>query len=71
MVESGPIEIQLNGERRQVKAATLEGLLEELSLGQRPVATMVNDAIIRREQRAQFSLSPGDRVEIISMVGGG
>mgnify|MGYP005862283211 CR=1 FL=1 len=68
---AGTRAIILNGEPHQAAAATLAELLEELQLGDRPVATLVNDEIVRRADRPARVLAPGDRVEVVSMVGGG
>ena len=35
------------------------------------VAVMVNDEIIRRQERGNVTLTDGDRVEILTMVAGG
>jgi thiamine biosynthesis protein ThiS len=65
------VAIKLNGEKRETKAETLSALLQELRLHERRVATMVNGAVIRREQRDRQALRDGDAVEVITMVGGG
>jgi sulfur carrier protein len=69
--QSNGFVIRINGEERPVQSQHLGALVEELGLSGQRIATMVNDEIIRRERRGEFALSPGDRVEIISMVGGG
>ncbi|MDX2176277.1 MAG: sulfur carrier protein ThiS [Candidatus Sumerlaeia bacterium] len=68
---TGTRSIVLNGDPHEAAAATLAELLDELQLGDRPVATLVNDEIVRRADRAGRVLSAGDRVEVVSMVGGG
>lgn len=62
----------VNGEEREFEQPlTAEGLLAALEAPARRVAMMVNDRIVKRDSRAQTELRDGDRVEIISMVGGG
>jgi thiamine biosynthesis protein ThiS len=66
------MQIVLNGESREVREGlTLEGLLGELGLAEPMVATEVNLQIVTRAERARRALAPGDRVEIVSFVGGG
>ncbi|MEQ8821228.1 MAG: sulfur carrier protein ThiS [Sumerlaeia bacterium] len=64
--------LTLNGEQRDdLAAATVADLLEELGLGTRPVAVMVNGEVVRRAEQAGHRLSDGDSVEVISLIGGG
>jgi len=65
------MKITLNGEQREVEAGErLSGLIEKLGLDG-PVACMVNDQVIHREKLASTILAPGDRVELLRMMGGG
>jgi len=62
----------VNGEERWFdRPLTAASLLEALQAPAARVAVMVNDEIIKRDQRAQRHLADGDRVELIHMVGGG
>ena len=66
------MKLQVNGEEREFDSAlTVAQLLEALEVRAKRVAVMVNDEVVKREQRIDRSLAPGDRVEIIQMVGGG
>lgn len=66
------MEIQVNGEARQVPAGTsIAALLEELSLTGRRIAVEVNQDIVPRSRHVGFRLNEGDRVEIIHAIGGG
>lgn len=66
------MEIQLNGESRQIPAAlTAQGLIELLALQDRRLAMEVNEEIIPRSRFAEHRLHPGDRVEIVRAIGGG
>jgi thiamine biosynthesis protein ThiS len=66
------VKIHLNGETREVgEGATLEVLLAELGLVTDMVATEVNLEIVTRGERARRKLADGDRIEVVSFVGGG
>ena len=65
-------QLVINGQEKQVEnSPNIAQLLLELGLGERRVAVMVNDQIVRREQHDATPLAEGDRVEIVQMVGGG
>ena len=62
----------VNGESREVHAkTTVAGLLDELKLSGKPVAVEVNLELSPRQLHAQHHLAEGDRVEIVTLVGGG
>jgi sulfur carrier protein len=63
--------ISVNGERREVAAATLGRLLDELGYEDQPVATALNQLFVRAKDRAQTPLRDGDAVEIVSPRQGG
>lgn len=66
------MEIIVNGERRQVdEGATVLLLLRELSLPETRVAVERNRSLVRKTEFAGTVLSEGDRVEIVTFVGGG
>lgn len=66
------IEIVLNGERRQVPAdCSVAELVEDLGLGGEPIAVERNERVVRRADHAGTRLSAGDRVEVVTLVGGG
>ena len=65
------MQIEINGEPRQVAATTLSALVEELALDPRKVAIERNLEIVPRSLHAQTALSDGDRIEIVQFVGGG
>ena len=64
-------QIQLNGEPREVTAATISALVEELSLDPRKVAVERNLEIVPRSLHAKTPVSDGDRIELVQFVGGG
>ncbi len=64
--------VLVNGERRELKSpATVAELLERLELPLRGVAVEVNEQIVPRTRHAEHRLAEGDRLEIVSLVGGG
>ena len=64
--------IHVNGEQREVTdGVTLAVLLRELDLEPRYTAVEVNLEVVPRARHAEFTLSPGDCLEIVTLVGGG
>lgn len=64
--------IELNGESREVPpGTTVAALIEELGLQNQACAVEVNRALVRRALHADRALAEGDRVEIVTLVGGG
>jgi len=63
--------IQVNGEHREVAAATVLALVEELGLDPRKVAVERNLEIVPRSLHAGTALADGDRIELVQFVGGG
>jgi sulfur carrier protein len=69
---SPPLQIIVNGESRPIAAGTsIAALLDELKLTGRPVAVEVNLELIPRAQHQNHQLADGDRLEIVTLVGGG
>ena len=66
------IQIQVNGEQRSCQAgATVGDLLRELAIKTERVAVELNLEILDRKDLDHRSLKQGDRVEILSFIGGG
>ncbi|HWQ86137.1 sulfur carrier protein ThiS [Brevundimonas sp.] len=63
--------IEVNGEHREVAAATILALVEELGLDVRKVAVERNLEIVPRSLHAGTSIAEGDRIEVVQFVGGG
>jgi sulfur carrier protein len=64
--------IVLNGQARPVPAGTsVAELLSELSIAVGHVAVEVNLELVPRARHAQQQLADGDRVEVVTLVGGG
>lgn len=65
------MQIQLNGEPREVHADTILTLVEELGLDIRKVAVERNLEIVPKSLHAVTALAAGDRIEVVQFVGGG
>jgi sulfur carrier protein len=66
------MQITVNDEFRQTpEQITVAGLLDDLGLGDKPVAVEVNLQLVPRQRHAQQRLAAGDKVEIVTLVGGG
>ena len=66
------MKITVNGQSRDVaEEATVAGLLDDLNLTGKPVAVEVNLDLVPRQQHAGHRLAEGDRLEIVTLVGGG
>lgn len=64
--------IQVNGESRETGAGTtVADLLRDLDIKPDRVAVEVNLEVLDKGAFAQRSLQEGDRIEIISFIGGG
>ena len=64
--------IQVNGEQRTLAdGSTVTGLLTALDIRSDRVAVELNLTILDRSEFDRRSLQEGDRIEIISFIGGG
>jgi thiamine biosynthesis protein ThiS len=66
------MQILLNGEPREIAPdATVEMLIAELDLGEKRFAVEINEELVPRSTFAARGLAKGDRVEIVTAIGGG
>jgi thiamine biosynthesis protein ThiS len=66
------LEISVNGQAREVPdGSTVGDLILALEIEPRRVAVEVNLELVPREQHADHQLAPGDRLEVVTLVGGG
>jgi thiamine biosynthesis protein ThiS len=66
------ISLIVNGEPHEVPTGTtVAGLLVQLKMQPRLVAVERNRDLVPRGQHADCTLEPGDRLEIVTLVGGG
>ena len=64
--------LTLNGEPKTLPdGATVADLLADLKLDSRALAVERNLALVPRRRHADERLEEGDRVEIVTLVGGG
>ena len=61
----------INGENREIAAATIGALVEHLGMKPDRVAIELNREISPRERWLETTLKDGDRLEIVHFVGGG
>jgi len=66
------VKVTLNGTEREVAdGTTVLALLEEAGIDRRRIAVEVNREVVPKTRHGETPLVPGDRVEIVTMVGGG
>jgi sulfur carrier protein len=65
------MKLVINGEEKEITAATLADLVEQLGIKPDRVAVELNYDIIPRDKWAATNLSDGDKLEIVQFVGGG
>jgi sulfur carrier protein len=72
MKQGTRIRIQVNGEARTVARGTsVDAFVAELGLRPEVVAIELNERLVRREERGRTVLADGDRLEVVTLVGGG
>lgn len=66
-------DIEVNGERQALLAATVRELIQARGLdpGARGLAVALNGAVVPRARWAETSLNPGDQVEVVRSFAGG
>jgi sulfur carrier protein len=66
------MQIFVNGENREIQpGTTVAQLLEELGIQARHAAVEINMELVPRAQHTEHCLAEGDRLEIVTLVGGG
>ena len=66
------MQLTINGQKRELtEGATIAELLAELGLDPRMLAVERNLHLVPRGQHAETQLAEGDRVEVVTLVGGG
>lgn len=69
---STTIDVVINGQPRQVPdGTTVLALIGELGLSGKPVAVERNREVVPRARHATTVLAAGDRLEVVTFVGGG
>ena len=66
------MQIQVNGDSRDVAEGTsVAQLLDELQLDPRTLAVELNLELVPRGEHPATHLSEGDKLEVVTLVGGG
>ena len=65
------MQIQINGEYREVSSKTVIDLLEALGIDPKRVAVELNMEILPKAEYSEKSIADGDKIEIVHFVGGG
>lgn len=65
------MEIIVNGAKREMAAATLADVLDQLDYGAAVVATALNSHFVPVSARSSTPLADGDQIEIVAPVQGG
>ena len=66
------MQLTVNGEDREMEeGTTVAQLIEQLGLDPRMLAVERNLTLVPRAQHAETLLAAGDRVEVVTLVGGG
>jgi thiamine biosynthesis protein ThiS len=64
--------LTVNGKERSVpEGLTLDRLVRELGLEKNPIAVELNRRVVPRDRHGDTRLAEGDRLEIVTLVGGG
>ena len=64
--------VEVNGKPRELaQGATISVLLESLGLARQACAVEINKTLVPKKQHAEHLLAEGDRVEVVTLVGGG
>ena len=66
------IQVEVNGEKRALpEASSVADLVRALGLSAEQVAVERNERLVRRADFARTALAAGDRLEVVTLVGGG
>jgi sulfur carrier protein len=72
MNERSMMQLTVNGQPRELaEGSTIADLLSELELDPRTLAVERNLDLVPRAKHAETQLAAGDRVEVVTLVGGG
>ncbi len=72
MGSEAALTVMVNGRQQPWRPGlTLAGLLADLGVERAAAAVESNEQVVRREDLARTVVEPGDRIEIVRLVGGG
>ena len=64
-------ELEVNGEPKKTDAKTVAALLNELGLAGQAVAVELNQSVVPKKQHGETEIHAGDKLELVTLVGGG
>ncbi|MCC7407472.1 MAG: sulfur carrier protein ThiS [Phycisphaeraceae bacterium] len=65
------MKLTVNGAEREFHGQTVRDLVADLGLGAAAVAVEVNMEVVPRREPEKKTLRDGDKVEVVTLVGGG
>ncbi|AEX85303.1 hypothetical protein XO10_04400 [Marinitoga sp. 1135] len=65
------MKVFINGKEKVCKSTNIKDLVEELSLHNKPIVVIKNGAIVSKKSYPDSQISEKDKIEIITVVGGG
>ena len=66
------MKLTVNGEEKSLaEGVTLQDLVRELALERHPIAVELNRSVVPKDRYGETRLAEGDRLEIVTFVGGG
>lgn len=69
---NGAVTVTVNGESRLAAAgSSLHDLVEAVGCAGKPIAVEVDGRVVPRTRHAEVRLAGGERIEIVTFVGGG
>lgn len=71
-VLSSAMKAIVNGQEKDLTpGTTVRALIEQLGMGRHACAAEVNQALVPRREQDSRVVQEGDRIEVVSLVGGG
>jgi sulfur carrier protein len=69
---NGEVAVMVNGQSRlAVAGSSLHDLVEAVGCAGKPIAVEVDGHVVPRARHAEVRLAGGERIEIVTFVGGG
>ncbi|TWT67528.1 sulfur carrier protein ThiS [Allorhodopirellula solitaria] len=66
------ITITVNGTTTEVDhSMSISELIEQVDVPKNYLAVEINEEVVPREQHGEYMVAEGDRVEVVTLVGGG
>ena len=65
------MKLVVNNQEKEFLSSKIEELVEEINISNKFIAVAVNGTVIRRTKWQDVTLKEGDKIDIMSPVGGG